>query len=235
MTEEDTPPDGHVLRQVPALNTALEGEATPIVAVDRSADLEEMTPVVERSSVPRRDAEVTDPVIDKQSLESSNDPVRIPRTGLEELDSALADLESTLTHISVQDRRLVAVLACCFVSLFMPWFRVWNHGPSLPTTAVSGIELAGLSCLFLIVSLSVFILAQQMSDELLKGNRRLVIRLLTIALVVRMWVALIGAPVDQIPWRHSAWAIAPSFLSLALVASLMQRLPALPRRPLPPS
>ena len=87
----------------------------------------------------------------------------------------------------------------------------------------------------MIVSLVVFILAQRMSDELLRGNRRLVIRLFTAALMMRMLIALTGAPVDQIPWRHSAWALIPFVLSLALLAGLMQRLPAFSRRPLPPS
>ena len=235
MHEEETPADGHVLRQAPELNAALEGEATPIVQSDDFSNLEEMTPVIDDSAKQGFDSEATDPVIDQQRIDPGDDAVRLPRTGLDELDSALSDLELAMTHLTVQDRRLVVVLGCCFVSLFMPWFQVWNHGPSLPTTSVSGLELAGLSCLFLIVSLVVSILAQRMSDDFLKGNRRLFIRLFTAALMMRMLIALIGAPVDQIPWRHSAWAIFPFVLSLALFAGLMQRLPAFPRRPLPPS
>ena len=235
MSDEETPADGHVLRQAPELNSELEGEATPIVPSDTLSDLEEMTPVVDKVVERELDSEMTDPVIDEQSIDPIADAVRLPRTGLDELDSALSDLESAMTHLAVQDRRLVVVLGCCFVSLFMPWFQVWNHGSSLPTTAVSGLELAGLSCLFLIVSLVVSILAQKVSDDYLKGNRRLFIRLFTAALMMRMLIALIGAPVDQIPWRHSAWAIIPFVLSLALLAGLMQRLPAFPRRPLPPS
>ena len=235
MTDEETPADGHVLRQVPELNAELEGEATPIVPSETPSDLEEMTPVIDHVTQQVLDSETTNPVIDQQHTHTSDEAVRLPRTGLDELDSALSDLESAMTNLVAQDRRLVVVLGCCFVSLFMPWFQVWNHGPSLPTTAVSGLELAGLSCLFLIISLVVFILAQRMSDELLGGNRRLIIQLFTAALMMRMLIALIGAPVDQIPWRHSAWAIFPFVLSLALVVGLMQRLPAFPRRPLPPS
>ena len=235
MGDEQTPAEGHVLRQAPELNSALEGEVTPIVQSGAFPDLEEMTPVIDDSAKQGLDSEATDPVIDQKSVNSGVVAVRLPRTGLDELDSALGDLESAMTHLPVQDRRLVAVLGCCFVSLFMPWFQVWNHGPSLPTTSVSGLELAGLSCLFLIVSLVVSILAQTMTDDLLKGNRRLFIRLFTAALMMRMFIALVGAPVDQIPWRHSAWAIFPFVLSLALFAGLMQRLPAFPRRPLPPS
>lgn len=235
MTDENTPADGYVLRQAPPLNTALEGEATPLVSEQPLAELEEMTPVIDSGPAYDQASEITDPMIDQHRIELTDEAIRLPRTGLDELDFALGDLESALTHLGAQDRRLIFVLACCFISLFMPWFRVWNHGPSLPTTPVSGLELAGLTCLFMIVSLVVFILAQRMSDELLRGNRRLVIRLFTAALMMRMLIALTGAPVDQIPWRHSAWAIVPFVLSLALLAGLMQRLPAFPRRPLPPS
>ena len=191
MTSEETPPDGHVLRQVPALNSELEGEVTPLVHPAAVSDLEESTPVVGRVSELHQDGEVTDPIIDQQRIDSTYDPVRLPRTGLEELDSALADLESAMTGLGTQDRRLVVVLGCCFVSLFMPWFQVWNQGPSLPTTAVSGLELAGLSCLFLIISSVVFILAQRMSSDLLRGHRRLFIRLFTAALLARMVIALV--------------------------------------------
>ena len=235
MTGDEKPFGGHVLRQVPALNAELEGEATPLVRTEEVSDVEEMTPVIDRVPTLHHDGEVTDPVIDQQRVGSPYNPVRLPRTGLEELDSALADLESAMTGLVPQDRRLVVVLGCCFVSLFMPWFQVWNQGPSRPTTAVSGLELAGLSCLLLIISLVVVILAQRMSDDLLRGRRRLFIRLFTAALLARVVVALVGAPVDQIPWRHSAWAIVPFVLCLALAAALMHRLPAFPRRPLPPS
>jgi len=59
VTAESTPPDGHVLRQVPELNVALEGEVTPVVAFEPPDPLEERTPVVD-SAPP--EAEATDPV-----------------------------------------------------------------------------------------------------------------------------------------------------------------------------
>ena len=231
MTAESTPPDGHVLREVPELNVALEGEVTPLVAFEPPDPLEERTPVVD-SAPP--EAEATDPVGGGVPYGVQGEALRLPRTGLEELDTALDDLERALRRMSVQDRRLLWVVACAFISLFVPWFRAEYHGPKLPTTAISGLELAGLSCLVLIVTLAFVLLARTWVDAHLKAYRRLVVRCLAGALALRMVWALIGTPAGDIPWRYSVWSMLPALLSVGLVMGILGRLPAFPRRPLPP-
>ena len=148
------------------------------------------------------------------SLTAFRGSLRLPRTGLEELDTALDDLERALRRMSVQDRRLLWVVACAFISLFVPWFRAEYHGPKLPTTAISGLELAGLSCLVLIVTLAFVLLARTWVDAHLKAYRRLVVRCLAAALALRDGLGADRYTGGGHPWRYSVWSV----LGLALVA-----------------
>ncbi len=228
---ESTPPDGHhVLREAPASSGVVDGEATPLVASAPPLE-DEKTPLINEADMP------ADAVPDRDEPTGVVPAarLRLPRSGMEELDIAIADLEFALAHLGEQDRRLLAVVLAAFVSLFLPWFQLWNHGPSLPTSPLSGLEVAGLTGMLLIVPLGVILLAKEASEQVLAGRRRLAIRVLTALLALRFFMGLLGSPVDGLPWRHSFWALFPGVITLALVLGFLGRLPAWPvRGPLPP-
>jgi len=236
MTDEKTPAEGQqVLRQAPLLNERIDGEATPVALEPDRTLSEEHTPVVPSGREHGRADEATDPMIQQSDMEPPQHPVALPRTGLEEFDAALTDLESALERLSTQDRRLLVVVALCFVSLFMPWFQVQNHGALLPASPVSGVELAGLSSTVLIVSLVSIMLAHSIAGAFVRTYRRAIVRGLTTALALRFGLALVVAPAGQIPWSYSLWVVVPAILCFALVLGLLGRLPRFPRRPLSPT
>lgn len=219
--------DRNVLRGAPGLRPEIDAEATPVV---RQNLQDEATSAVARPAGSASGALAADEATAEVRLAG----VSLPRTGLEELDTALGDLETALANLSVQERRLLAVVALTFVSLFMPWFQVWTHGPGLPTTPRSGLELVGLSAMVLIVSLIAALLAKEAAEQLLWRQRSLAIRALTALLALRLGWTLLGAPEPALAWRHSFWSLIPASLCVALVMALMGRLPAWPRRLLPP-
>ena len=230
---EETPTEAiPVLREAPEPSTPVDGEATPLVEFTEPEPLAgETTPKVEQAPT----APVAGGAHDEVTGVVAAARIRLPRTGMDELDTAIADLEFALAHLGEQERRLLVVVAAAFISLFLPWFQLWNHGSALPTSPLSGLEMAGVSAMLLIVPLGVVLLASGASDRMLRGHRQLAIRVLTTFLALRFVFALLGAPAGGVPWRHSFWALFPALVTLGLVLGLLGRLPAWPHRaPLPP-
>ena len=230
---EETPTEAiPVLREAPEPSTVVDGEVTPLVEVTEPETLAgETTPRVAHAPDAPHPGGAHDEVTGVVALAR----IRLPRTGMEELDTALTDLEFALAHLGGQERRLLVVIAAAFVSLFLPWFQLWNHGPALPTSPLSGLEIAGVSAMLLIVPLAVILLARAASDRMLRGHRSLAVRVLTLVLALRFFFALLGAPAGGVPWRHSFWALIPALITLGLVLGLLGKLPAWPHRaPLPP-
>jgi hypothetical protein len=229
---EDTPTQNvPALRQAEEPSPPIDSEATPLIeATEFEPSVTDATPALAFESLPAglsdRD-EVTGVVAAAR--------IRLPRSGLEELDTALADLEFALAHLNENERRLLVVVAVAFVSLFLPWFRLWAHGKGMPASPVSGLQVAGASSMLLIIPLGISLLARTATDELLRGHRRLVIRLLTGFLALRLLIALRGGPEGSVPWDYSFWALFPLLVVLGLLLGLVGKLPAWPTRaPLPP-
>jgi len=235
MTDDETSAQGHeVLRQAPVLNEQIDGEATPVAADQDHMLFEEQTPVVASNQADFSAGETTDPVVQRVPDARDAYRVRLPRTGLEELDTALSDLEAALERLSVQERRLLSVLAMCFVSLFMPWFQVQNHGAMLPASPVSGVELVGLSSTVLIVGFFVIALVPSVLSGEIARYRQVILRVLAAALMLRFVMALASEPAGSIPSSYSFWFIVPALLSATLLLGVLGRIPGFPRRPLPP-
>jgi hypothetical protein len=236
MTDDKTPAEGQeVLRQAPELNEQIDGEVTPVAVAPDDGLFEEQTPVVASSPADLRAGDTTDPMVQRLADPTGLDQVRLPRTGLEELDTALSDLEGALGRLSSQDRRLLSVLAMCFISLFMPWFQVQNHGAMLPSSPVSGVELVGLSSTVLIVGVFVIVLVPSALGGAVGGYHRVIVRVLTAALLLRFVMALASEPAGTIPWSYSFWVVVPGGLSATLALGILGRIPGFPRRPLSPT
>jgi hypothetical protein len=230
VTEQDHTPTEPipVLRKTPELSVAVDGEPTPLVELQGGEPMEdEKTPLVQTvGSDNFNEDEVTGVVMLAR--------IRLPRSGLEELDTAIADLEFALAHITEQERRLLAVLSASFISLFLPWFQLSTKGEALPPSPMSGVEIAGFSALTLLVSLGALLLASEATNRFLKGHRLLFQRLLLALLSLRFIFALVSDPMPGIYHRYSLWALVPALLSVTMVLAIFGALPAWPRqRPLP--
>ena len=128
----------------------------------------------------------------------------------------------------------MSVLAASFVSLFLPCFQLLTKGQALPPSPMSGLEIAGVTSVILLVSLGGLLLASETANRILKGHRLLLQRLLLAFLSLRFIFALMSDPLPGIYHRYSLWALVPALLTVAMVLAIFGALPAWPRRrPLP--
>jgi hypothetical protein len=154
--------------------------------------------------------------------------IRLPRAGVDEVDQALADLEAALNQLSTQEVRLMAVAGAAFVSLFLPWFYVVEHGARMPPTALLGLDQTPTSAL-LSIGLIAAILARPRVDQLLPGGGGWLGRGTTILLVALIAQGLARSPSELFPSSYSLAAVVPVGVTVALVLGLLGRLPPIGR------
>ena len=205
MNEENTPTDPMpVLRQAPELVSAIDGEATPVVTMEQ-----EDTPYVPTAG-----------------LEGG---LKLPRSGIDEVDQALGDLERAVRRMLPQERRIIVVVAGVFVSLFVPWFRLEHHGPDQPTSLMAGLEVVSWLAFVCIGAIVFILLARDLSMQRLGVYRGLAIKISSLILAWALFDGLWSSP-SPIPWSYSLWAAAPALLLVALILGVLGQLPTWRRR-----
>lgn len=155
-------------------------------------------------------------------------PLQLPRTGVEELDQAVKDLEGLLARLDTQSVRMLAVACATFVTLFLPWYVVTTPGFQ---QAVPGIESGGILLILLVLAEIAFIgfernLRHRFRDAVTL-LRHAMVSFVILAMGYAFWNP--GIP-PELSYRLSLWALLPSLALIAQVLGLFRILPALRRR-----
>tara|TARA_Y100001934_G_C12224259_1_gene712227 strand:- start:270 stop:935 length:666 start_codon:yes stop_codon:yes gene_type:complete len=155
-------------------------------------------------------------------------PLRLPRTGVQELDQAVQDLEGLLARLDSQSVRMLVVSCATFVTLFLPWYVVTTPGFQ---QAVPGIETGGILLLLLVLAEIAFIGFERNLRHRIQDTatllRQMVILFVILAMVYAFWNP--GIP-PELSYRLSLWALLPALALLAQVLGLFRILPSLRRR-----
>lgn len=188
------------------------------------------------------DPETTQPIVQPPMVSESTpvdvvrpdlDVIRLPRTGVAELDQALGDLESLLARLDEQAARLLIVTAFTFVSLFVPWRSVTTPGFQ---QAVPGIEIGGLALLLLVVAeMGVIAFSRNLAHRFppFGGYVRPLVVILVCILLARGLFSPDLRP--ELAYSTTLWLLVPFLALLGQVLGLLGLLPAFRRRSVAPS
>jgi hypothetical protein len=190
--------------------------------IDEGESTDEVTAVV--AAAEEVDEETTQPGV--RAPEAG--PIRMPRFGITEVDQALADLERALGQLTTQEVRLMVVAGAAFVSLFLPWVSVVEHGARMPATARLGLDLTPASVL---VSMALIgaILARPKLDQMVPMAGVWLVRAGTVLLILLFAGGMTRAPSDVFPSAYSLFVFVPFLVTSGLALGVLERLPCLPR------
>ena len=154
--------------------------------------------------------------------------VRLPRTGVNELDQALRDLEGLLDRLDEQSARLLAVSCLTFVSLFVPWHNVTTPGFQ---QGVPGIELGGVLLILLILAEMTVIGFERNLRQRFSALATWLRQGTIVLVVIALSYPLLAPDLPQeLSHRPSLWALVPAIAVVAQAMGLFGVLPSLRRR-----